>query len=108
MTPLRWGSTYLRKRTALAPDDAAAIAADATQILDEVLATPDAFAGGNWSRLQAIDRTLTDWSADHPDRAAIVRTLDDRLRAACAGFTDDGPDSPAARCRSLVEPKAAA
>jgi hypothetical protein len=108
MTPLRWGSNYLRKATKLTPGATEAIAADARQILGEALATPDAFAGGNWSRLEALSIALDEWASADSTRGAIVLALDDQIRTACASLASDGSESPGARCTSLVEPKPAA
>ena len=108
MTPLRWGSTYLRKATSLTPEAKDAIAIDAAVILGDVLATPDAFAGGNWTRLEAIDGALETWRGEDPARAAVVKALEAQIGAACADLADAGPDSPGARCNSLLEKKSAA
>ena len=69
---------------------------------------PDAFAGGNWSRLEALSIALDEWASADSTRGAIVVALDDQIRTACASLVSDGPDSPGARCSSLVTPKPAA
>jgi len=102
MTPLRWGSTYLRSVLRLTPEASETVATDGATILGDALGTPDAFAGGNWSRLQAIDQALAGWSKDQPARAAVVESLRARIRDACPAFAADGDDSPGARCKSLV------
>lgn len=107
MTPLRWGSTYLRKVTTLTPAAHDVIAADAAAILDEALATSEAFAGGNWSRLEAIGKALDAWAEGEAARGDIAAALRARLGAACPPLPDDGPDSPGARCRAFAKQTAA-
>jgi hypothetical protein len=105
MTPLRWGSTYLRQAMKQTPDATEAIAADLAQLLDDALAGPDAFAGGNWSRLEALGAALAAWrgAAGAPvERTEIVATARDRVRAVCGGFEGGGEGSPAERCRSFL------
>lgn len=106
MTPLRWGSTYLRKAMALTPEAKEAIAADAAAILDEALATSEAFAGGNWSRLQAIGKALDGWAKDDAARGEVAAALRARVAAACPSLPSEGDDSPGARCRELAAPAA--
>jgi hypothetical protein len=107
MTPLRWGTTYLRKAMTLTPEANPAIAADSATILAEALATSEAFVGGNWSRLQAITKGLDAWQEGDAARGEIAAALRARIGAACPALPADGPDSPGVRCRSLAEPAAA-
>jgi hypothetical protein len=102
MTPLRWGSTYLRKAMALAPEASGPIAADGAVVLGEALATREAFVGGNWSRLQAVVKALDDWSAGDVARGEVAAVLRAQIRDACSGLAVEGDDSPGARCRALV------
>lgn len=106
MTPMRWGATYLRKVAALTPEASEAIAADGATILDDVLANDDAFALGNWSRLQTIDDALSEWAGDDPGRGSVLSGLRERVGSRCADFPDEGDDSAAARCRSLASGEA--
>ncbi len=108
MTPLRWGTTYLRKAMALTPDASAAIRTDGDAILGDVLATSDAFAGGNWMRLQGIVKALDGWAKDQPARAETAAALRAKIQSACPALAADGDDSPGARCKSLFQPAAAA
>jgi len=106
MTPFRWGSTYLRQAMKLTPG-AEAIGADARTVLADLLASPDAFSGGNWSRLGAIGAALEQWRAgDEANRAPVVAALGAQVASACAGLADDGPDSPGGRCRGFLAPRA--
>ncbi len=104
MTPFRWGSTYLRRALELAPADSATIRADGDTILADLLASPDAFAGGNWSRLEGLGLALTAWRGDDAERGAVVAALRARVAEGCPRFPDEGPDSPASRCRSFLAP----
>jgi len=104
MTPFRWGSTYLRRALELAPADSATIRADGETILADLLASPDAFAGGNWSRLEGLGLALAAWRGEDPERAAVVEALRSRVAEGCPRFPDQGPDSPASRCRSFLTP----
>lgn len=104
MTPFRWGSTYLRRALELAPADSATIRADGETILADLLASPDAFAGGNWSRLEGLGLALTAWRGDDAERGAVVAALRARVAEGCPRFPDEGPDSPASRCRSFLAP----
>ncbi|HKB93982.1 MAG TPA: hypothetical protein VKC62_07100, partial [Gaiellaceae bacterium] len=108
MTPLRWGTTYLEKAMTLTPEANDALRTDGDTILTDVLATSDAFAGGNWMRLQAIVKALDAWAKDEPARAAIAEALRAKLQGACPALAGDGDDSPGARCKSLFRPATAA
>ena len=102
MTRFRWGSTYLRQAMKLTPDSPR-IPADARAIVGEVLASPDAFAGGNWSRLQSLQSALETWSTEERRRAAVDDLRAD-VAAACPRFPDDGDDSQRDRCGSFLTP----
>lgn len=107
MTPLRWGSTYLRQAMKQTPEATSAIAADLSQLLDDALTGPDAFAGGNWARLESLAAALTAWrgAKDVPAaRAGVVEAARQRVMASCSGLADQGADSAGARCRSFLAP----
>jgi len=108
MTPFRWGSSYLRRVLTLTPEAADAVRADGGAILADLLASPDAFSGGNWSRLQGLGTALDGWAEEDAGRAAIVRALRDQVHAACDRFDDAGEDSARARCRSFLAYEGAA
>jgi len=107
MTPFRWGSSYLRKAAELTPAATDAIAADAALVLGDLLASPDAFAHGNWSRLQGLATSLETWRGEDPARARVVAAVEAQVHAACDRFPAEGEDSPAARCRSFLAKSAA-
>jgi len=102
MTPLRWAATYVGRATKLTPEAVETIAADTSMILDDALASPDAFSGGNWARLQRIRGSIEGWQKDDAARAKVLEELDQRVATACAKLSDEGPDSPGGRCRSLT------
>ncbi|GMU66378.1 MAG: hypothetical protein AMXMBFR36_26520 [Acidobacteriota bacterium] len=108
MTPLRWGSSYLRQAMKQTPDATEVIAADLAQVLDDALAGPDAFAGGNWGRLESLAAALLAWqgAADAPaERAAVVDAARERVRSSCAALGSAAPGVPDERCRGyLAEP----
>jgi thiol-disulfide isomerase/thioredoxin len=108
MTPFRWGSTYLRQATKLTPEAHDAIAADAATILDDLLASPDAFSHGNWSRLQTVATALETWRGEDAARSRVVDTVKSRVHAACGRFPAEGEDSSATRCRGFLVPPPAA
>ncbi len=103
MTPFRWGSNYLRQATKLTPDATAAIGADAAIVFGDLLASPDAFSHGNWSRLQGVGSALTQWQGEDAERTRVVEDIRSQVHAACGRFPAEGEDSPAARCRSFLE-----
>jgi thiol-disulfide isomerase/thioredoxin len=102
MTRFRWGATYLRQAMSLTPDSPR-LAADLRLIVAEVLASPDAFAGGNWARLQGLQSALDTWNTDDRRRNA-VDTLRADVAAACSRFPDEGDDSQRDRCATFLSP----
>lgn len=102
MTPFRWGSNYLRQATKLTPEATDAIAADARIVLDDLLASPDAFSHGNWARLQSVGAALEQWQGADPARARVVEGIKAQVHAACDRFPAEGEDSAGARCRSFL------
>lgn len=103
MTPFRWGSNYLRQATKLTPEATDAIAADARIVLDDLLASPDAFSHGNWARLQSVGAALDQWQGTDPARVRVVEGIRTQVHAACDRFPAEGEDSAAARCRSFLD-----
>lgn len=106
MTPLRWGASYLRQAMQQTPEATEAIGADLARVLDDALAGPDAFAGGNWSRLESLATALLAWRAEaeaSAPRGAVVEAARARMLEHCAGLPNDGPDA-GARCRSFLAP----
>jgi hypothetical protein len=86
---------------ALTPDAVEAVKTDGSRILADLLAAPDPFAGGNWSRLQQVDEALAKWSAE-PGAEAVVADLRGQIGAACERFPAEGADSQGQRCRELA------
>ena len=97
----RWGSMYLRHLLELAPDDTQKIEHHSKEVLGELLALEDAFAGGNHSRLQALERSYLDWNQSG-DHSATIGALRDFVLSACDGFPSAGDDSQRDRCLSFL------
>ena len=63
-TRFRWGSTYLRTRIDLAPEDVATLEAESVEIITELLTHDDAFSLGNLSRLRQYESKLVGWNEE--------------------------------------------
>ncbi len=106
-TRFRWGSIYLRQRIKLAPDDDATLGTESQAILDELLTFDDAFAGGNYTRLEQLESAYEGWNEDgsHDQLIAEIR---DRVHAACDRYPEGGDDAQRSRCHSFLQPEEAA
>lgn len=100
MTRFRWGSNYLRRAMKLEPASAP-LEGDVRTIVGELVASPDAFSGGNWMRLEGLGTALGEWNAGGA-HAATVEAVRATVHDACARFPDDGDDSPRDRCASFL------
>lgn len=98
-TRFRWGTSYLRQLTQLAPDDVPAIEAGSREVLGELLQLDDAFAGSNLARLEQLARTYDEWASEAP-RAAVVANLRELVHAQCPRFS--AAQEPAQRERCLA------
>lgn len=97
----RWGSTYLRQLLELTPDATRDIEEHSKAVLSELLALEDAFAGGNHSRLEGLERDYLDWSTPG-EREATLLALRDFVHQACGRFPSAGEDSQRARCSAFL------
>lgn len=97
----RWGSMYLRQLLDLAPDDIKTIESHSKEVLAELLALDDAFAGGNQSRLEGLERSYLDWS-EPGEREATLEALRDYVHGSCKRFPSEGTDSQRSRCSSFL------
>jgi tetratricopeptide (TPR) repeat protein len=97
----RWGSTYLRRRMDLAPQETARIEADSLEILGELLTFDDAFAGGNYSRLGELESAYETWSEDG-DRAPTLSRIRGIVHSACGRYPAGDDDSQQARCQAFL------
>lgn len=97
----RWGSMYLRQLLDLAPDDIKTIESHSKEVLAELLALDDAFAGGNQSRLEGLERSYLDWS-EPGEREATLESLRDYVHGSCERFPSEGTDSQRSRCSSFL------
>ncbi len=99
---VKWGAGYVEKLIELTPDDAPAVEAATRQLLEQVMASEDAFAGRNSTYLQALERALVSWAANEPG-ATVVSALRSDVLAQCERF-ENTPDAPQReRCRSFLE-----
>jgi thiol-disulfide isomerase/thioredoxin len=103
MSAFRWGSSYLRRAMQHTPDNVDGIRADTETIVGDLVGGPDAFAGGNWSRLEGLGTAMESWVNESPDaRGVVIDKLVAQVNEACERFPVEGPDSPGARCRSFL------
>lgn len=100
-TRFRWGSIYLRKVMELDPGNVETLESDSLEILGELLAFDDAFAGGNYMRLRQLESAYQGWneSGEHEPQVERIRDL---VRAACDDFPAGGEDAQRSRCASFL------
>jgi thiol-disulfide isomerase/thioredoxin len=97
----RWGSTYLRQALELAPDDEMSIEAESLDILAELLALDDAFAGGNYSRLGQLEKAYQTWNDEGGHDEAVAR-IREYVHLACDRYPAEGEDSAQERCNGFL------
>jgi thiol-disulfide isomerase/thioredoxin len=97
----RWGSTYLRQVIELEPDDEMAIEAESLDILAELLALDDAFAGGNYSRLGQLETAYQTWNEEGTHDKAVT-TIREFVHQACSRYPAEGEDSAQERCNGFL------
>ena len=102
-TRFRWGSTYLRQRIELAPDDAETLKSESLAILDELLTFDDAFAGGNYTRLGQLESALGRWN-ENGRHEALIATVRNLVQAACDRYPEGGEDAQRSRCHAFLQP----
>ena len=105
MTRFRWGVTYLRNAIKLTPEAGEQISADAQTIVGELLTSPDAFSGGNWTRLESLGEALAAWDGG-PHQAAALAAIRSQVEAACARLA--AGSVPATRCQGFKMERPAA
>jgi hypothetical protein len=100
-TRLRWGATYLSNVIDLSPSDDARVRAIATDLLDQVAQTPNAFYGANRRALERVVSNLVKW-----DRGDAHRQTVSLVTRQFQGVCDKLPlgDPQIATCRELVRP----
>jgi len=99
----RWGSTYLRQLMKLAPESVERIEEDSLAVLSKLLTHDDAFAGGNYSRLDSLQAAYWTWNEDGAHDAEIAR-IQARVHEACASYPAEGVISQRERCESFMIP----
>jgi thioredoxin-related protein len=97
----RWGSTYLRQVIELAPEDEMSIEAESLDILAELLALDDAFAGGNYSRLGQLEEAYQTWNEEGSHDKAVT-TIREFVHRACNRYPAGGEDSAQERCAEFL------
>jgi tetratricopeptide (TPR) repeat protein len=97
----RWGSIYLRQALELAPDDEMSIEAESLDILAELLALDDAFAGGNYSRLGQLEKAYQTWNEEGGHDKAVTK-IRDFVHQSCDRYPAEGEDSAQQRCTSFL------
>ena len=103
----RWGSMYLRHLLELAPEDTPTIEKHSEEVLGELLALEDAFAGGNYSRLEGLERSYLDWNGTG-EHTATLGILSEYVHSACDRFPTGGEDSQRTRCETFLLEEGAA
>ena len=100
----RWGSTYLRRLMALSPESSERVEADSVEVLSELLTQEDAFAGGNYSRLDSLQAAYWTWS-EEGDYDPVLARIRDYVHAACEEYPAEGEDSQQQRCHAFLIPE---
>lgn len=101
-TRLQWGGGYVAGLIDLAPENAAAIEAAATKLLDEAAKTPDAFYERNRAVLEKTANKLTEWSAANKQGATIAR-LKAKRDEVCKALPENDEQRPV--CSNLFSAK---
>jgi len=97
----RYGSIYLRRLMDLQPQATEAIQQASIDILGELLEHPDAFAGGNYSRLVGLEEAYRDWDTgfSQEDTLANLRQL---VHESCSRYSQDTRDEQYERCEAFL------
>ena len=80
---------------------------DSYEILGELLAFDDAFAGGNHGRLLSLETAYQGWN-EESDREQVVGRVRDFVQSSCGEFPDEGEESQRSRCLSFLSDEAPA
>ena len=64
-------------------------------------ASDDAFALGNHSRLESLDKALRGWNEDG-SRSELLGRIRERVRTECERYPGEGDDSQRARCMAFL------
>lgn len=100
----RWGSTYLRQLMKLSPQSVKRIEADSIEVLTELLANEDAFAGGNYARLDGLQSAYWKWNEDGQHDAELA-TIRDHVLDSCERYPAGAEDSQQQRCEGFLSPE---
>ena len=98
---VKWGSAYVLKLVQLAPEGAHAIETASRELVGELAASEDAFAGRNHAYLQQVDHALTAW-ADMTGNGAVIDRLRLEVRQQCDRFKGALDASQYERCMDFL------
>ena len=103
-TRFRWGSIYLRQVMELTPEDVDRVEKDSVAILNELLTLDDAFALGNFMRLEQLDSAYQEWNetGEHDELIGRIRDL---VHAECDRYPAGDEDAQQSRCTSFLVPQ---
>jgi thioredoxin-related protein len=99
---VKWGTSYVLKLIQLAPDGADAIETASRELIVELAASEDAFAGRNHAYLQQVDQALTTW-AEETGNSAVREELRLEVLRQCHRFEDALDVTQYERCMAFLE-----
>ena len=97
-TRLQWGSGYVQKLIAMAPQDSARIEKAAAQVIGELDASPETFYERNRRSLEKMGAQLNAWNAGGK-HTPVVQKLTDQLNGVCAKLAEQ--DSAREACSGV-------
>ncbi len=100
----RYGSTYLGKLMDLQPQASDLIETDSLEILGELLGHDDAFAGGNYSRLNSLEVAYTEWNDEGEHDTSVVK-IRDFVLASCDRYPEGSEAEQHERCTAFLSPE---
>jgi len=98
-TRLQWGSGYVQKLIAMAPQDSARIEKAAAQVIAELDPAPQTFYERNRRSLEKMGAQLQAWNVNGK-HTAVVRKLSAQLQAVCVKLPQQ--DSARAACAGVL------
>ncbi len=98
---VKWGSAYVLKLIQLAPEDANTIEQASRELIGELAASDDAFAGRNHAYLQQVDQAIAAW-AEATGNEAVIDRLRLEVRQQCDRFKDALDASQYERCMAFL------
>ena len=99
---VKWGAAYLLKLIQLAPQGADAIETASRELIAELAASEDAFAGRNHAYLQKADQALKAW-AEETGNGAVIDALRLEFIQQCGRFKDGMDETQYERCQEFLD-----